>query len=294
MNSKHLTPDGYIAVASYLAFLLVTGCIAQAITIKVLFLKENRKKHLTPYLVNIVVANIMVILGSFPTTFVSSLKNRWVFNDAVCRLNGLLTGIGCIAMMATMTCITTKIHSLVRHQNVVINQIHMPQDRSYVKNLTAIWTYSLVAMAPPIVGLTDMELEAADTNCVPVWSPKRVPDKIYIIILTIVAYVIPVVVSLMYLWKTRLTLSKHISIMNDRFLNLRFGSFKNIYRMSAVAVFVFTFAWLPYGVYVLISLFSGENIFSVELTMVPVLTAKTSVIVNPFIYAIVIPRYIYT
>lgn len=292
MNSQRLSPTGYTAVACYLGFLLVAGIISQTITIKVLLLKENRNKHLTPYLLNIVASNALVILGSFPTTFLSSLNNGWYFSHAVCRLNGLLTGMGCIAMIATMTYITVKIYFIAEHHSPVVNPVNSARNgRPYIKILIAIWVYSIIAILPPIVGLTDMALAAARTNCVPDWAPKRVPEKIYIVGLTVMAYVLPVSVSFVFLWKTRLALSLHINLMNDRFMNLRLGNLKNIYRMSASALFFFSIVWLPYGVYVFVSVISGGNIFGVEATMVPALTAKTSVVINPFIYAIVLPRY---
>ncbi|XP_031561410.1 rhodopsin-like [Actinia tenebrosa] len=292
MNSKPLSPTGYAFVTCYLGILLVAGVISQIITIKVLLVKDNRNKHLTPYLLNIVASNAIIILGSFPTTFLSSLNNGWYFGDAVCRLDGLLTGIGFTAMIATMTYITIKIYLIAKNQYLVINaETPVQCGRPYMKILIAIWVYSIIAIMPPVVGLTNMVLEAAKTNCVPDWAPKRVPDKIYIVGLTLVAYVLPVSVSFVYLWKTRLIISLHINLMNDRFMNLKLGNLKNIYRMSAFAVSFFAIAWLPYGLYVFISVISGKEDFGVEATLVPALTAKSSVVVNPFIYAVVLPKF---
>lgn len=288
METQNLSSAGYTAVACYLGFLLIAGIISQTITVKVLLLKKIRNKHLTPYLLNIVASNAIVILGSFPTTFLSSLRNGWYFSDAVCRLNGLLTGIGCIAMIATMACITLKIYSIAKNKTQMTSA---QRGRPYIKILVAIWVYSVVVILPPIVGLTDMKIEAAKTNCVPNWTPEGTLEKIYIVGLTILAYVLPVSVSFVYVWKTRLALSVHINLMQNYFMNLRLGYLKNVYRMSAFALVFFAVVWLPYGVYVFVSVISGKNLFGLEATLVPALTAKTSVIINPFVYAIALPRY---
>lgn len=293
MTSERLTKNGYTAVACYLGFLLSAGTVVQIITTKVLLLKGNGKQQLTPYLLNIVVSNTLVILGSFPTTFISSLRNGWYFSDAICRLSGLLAGIGCIAMIATMACITVRVHYLVKNQNAVANHIvNKPERKIYIKVLAAIWIYSFLVMLPPLVGWTGMVLEAAETNCVPDWSPEKVPDKIYIVFLLFFAYVLPVGFSFYYFWKTKKRLSGHINDMNQQFVNIRLGSLKSVYQMSAVAVFVFSLAWLPYGLCVVISLCTSKNFFSPGATMIPALVAKTSVIINPFIYALVLPRYV--
>lgn len=292
MTSERLSKNGYTAVASYLGFLLSVGAGVQIITTKVLLLKGNNKQQLTPYLLNIVVANTLVILGSFPTTFIASLQNGWYFSEAICRLSGLLAGIGCIAMIATMASITIKVHYLVRHQNAIVNRIiiNNTQKRSYIKVLAAIWSYSLIVMLPPVAGWTEMVLEAAETNCVPDWAPEKVSNKIYIMCLFLLAYVVPVGFSFCFLWKTKNKLSSHIHDMSQQFANMRYGSLKSIYKMSAVAVIAFSLAWLPYGVFVIISLCSGKNIFSAGSATIPALTAKTSVVINPFIYALMLPR----
>ncbi|XP_031561387.1 melanopsin-like [Actinia tenebrosa] len=293
MTSERLTKNGYTAVACYMGFLLSAGTVVQIITTRVLLLKDSGKRQLIPYLLNIVVSNSLVILGSFPTTFISSLRNGWYFSDAVCRFSGLIAGVGCIAMIATMACITVKVHFLVKHQNAVVNHIiNKPEGKSYIKVLAAIWIYSFLLMLPPIVGWTDMELEAAETNCVPDWSPESLPDKIYIIFMFVFAYVVPVGLSICFLFKTQRKLSSHINDMGQQFANIRLGSLRSIYKMSAVAVIAFSLAWLPYGLFVVISLSTGnKKIFSPEGTMIPALTAKTSVIINPFIYALVLPRF---
>lgn len=291
-RESQLTPISYNAVAAYLGFLLFVGCFAQIVTLRILLKKEYRGKCLTRYLINIVAANSLVILGSFPTSFASTLKHGWPFNETLCHMNGFLAGVGCIAMLSTMTCVCLTIWTkAVCHEtfNQVVQLV--TRDHSW-KAITGVWLYSTGLMLPPAIGITNMKKEAAGTNCVPDWSPQRFQDKIYIIVLTIGALVLPFTISVFALYKIRKTLRGHIGVISGIVPHFKLKHFKNIYRMSALSVTAFTLEWLPYAIFVLVSLVCGDERFSSNpgLTMVPALIAKTSVIVNPFIYACVIPR----
>ncbi|XP_028517434.1 rhodopsin [Exaiptasia diaphana] len=288
-----LKPFGYTAITVYLALLICVGIVVQYATVKILLSPHFRMKKLTPYLLNIVLANSIVILGSFPTTFAAAVNNGWPFSEFVCRLNGLLTAVGCIAMLLTMTCITWKIYVTASTTNV--NNFIAPSAfrRYHIHVIIAIWLFSACVVLPPTVGWSNMRLESASLNCVPDWAPETLNDVIYILLMTVLGYFLPVILSVVLLFRTRTVLRNHTKVLKCLIIpNIRLKALLHVYRMQFLSVICFTLTWLPYVVYVFVSLAYGSMyIFGPALTTLPALVAKSSVVLNPVIYAIVIPRF---
>ncbi|XP_031557359.1 blue-sensitive opsin-like [Actinia tenebrosa] len=290
-----LTATGYAMMTSFITFLIVFGGFIQSITLFILLRTPDLKsKSLTPYLINVVVANSVMILGSFPSTLASSIANRWIFNDLVCRLVGFFGGIAAIAMIATMTCITIKIYSTLTIQ-FGNNKLSFAanKDRTHLKIIAGIWIYSVLSMLPPTAGWTRMIIESADTNCAPDWMAESTAELVYILILTCMAYIIPVSIAVVYIWRINNALSAHVKLMAQMLSAQRqIKDFRNITKMAALAIVAFTITWLPYCLYVLICAFGeGEKIFNAETSVIACLGAKSSILYNPCVYAFVNPRF---
>lgn len=285
---ERLSSNGYKAVSIFSGFLFVAGSCTQLITLVILLKREYRKNILTPFFLSIIVSNFLLLYGSLPTTFVSSLKKGWIFNDKICHLVGFLSGTGSISMIATMAVITVKIYLLVKNKTFAGNQIK--PDNSQGKVLVGVWLYSICAMLPPLTGITEMSIEGSGTNCVPQWSPKKTSGRIYIAFLLSMAYIIPVSVSAIYLAIVRKKVHHNINATNYYFHNLCFRNLRNINKMCIFAVIFFSVSWLPYAIVVIICMFGKKSFITPEMEMVPTLLAKTSAVFNPFIYAAVNPR----
>ncbi|XP_031561395.1 melanopsin-B-like [Actinia tenebrosa] len=285
---KRLSSTGYKAVSVYSAFLLLAGSCTQLIMFIVLLKREYRKKILTPCFLSIIASNFLLLYGSLPFTFVSSVMKGWIFNDKICHFVGFVAGTGSVSMIATMAVITVKIYLLVKNKPFVGNRIE--RDNSQTKVLLGVWLYSVCAMLPPLTGITEMSIEGAGTNCVPQWSPENTSGRVYVMFLLTMAYIIPVSVSTIYLAKIRKVINKNTSESNYYFVNLCFRNLRNINKMCMFAIVFFTIAWLPYAIVVVICMFGKKSSISPEIEMAPTLLAKTSAICNPFIYAIVNPK----
>lgn len=291
-----LTATGYAMMASFISFLIIFGGFVQTITLTILLRSPDLKsKSLTPYLINVVVANSVMILGSFPSTLASSIANRWIFNDHICRLVGFLGGIAAVAMIATMTCITIKIYSTLTVQfgnNKLMSAVK--QDRTHLKVIVGIWIYSAISMLPPTAGWTRMIIESADTNCAPDWTAEGTAELVYILVLTCLAYIIPVGIAVVYIWRINNALSAHVRLMAQILSAQRqIKEFRNITKMASLAIIAFTITWLPYCLYVLVCAFGGgEKVFNAETSVIACLVAKSSILYNPCVYAFVNPRYI--
>nr|AXN75746.1 opsin [Exaiptasia diaphana] len=290
---ERLTPTGYQLISTYICFLILAGGFIQIVTFLVLIRSTDLKtKSLTPYLINVVAANMVMIVGSFPSTLASSIANEWAFtDDLVCRIVGFLGGIAAISMIATMTCITVKIYNTLVSRGLK-KRLKGDQNLTQYKIISLVWLYSILGMLPPLAGWTRTIKEAADMSCAPNWNAESTPDLVYILLLTFISYVIPVSIASVYHWKINKAINEHLKTVS-RFSSAQrqLEGFRSISKMAGLAIVAFTITWLPYCVYALISAFGGSHLIDTKTGLIACLVAKSSILYNPFIYALVNPRF---
>lgn len=245
-----LTPTEYHLIAGYMVFLIIFGGFLQLVTLLVLIRSNDLKaKSLTPYLINVVAANSVMVVGSFPSTLASAIANRWVFNENICRIVGFLGGIAAVSMIATMASITVKIYYTVTSRGVKqLTNAKKNAGFTHIKIILAIWIYSTFSMLPPTAGWTSMITESADMNCAPNWNAESTPDLIYILSLTAVAYILPVSVASCYHFKINKAINAHLQTV-ARFSSAQrqLEGFRNISKMAGLAIVAFTITWLQIG-----------------------------------------------
>lgn len=276
----------YVCYAVGICLLFVIGIALQVLNLYSLFHRENRQKELTPYLLSIAIANFIFLISSYPSTFVSALNYRWVFGTWLCVTEGFLAGASAISMiclLSVMVVKTSKAITKVSH----VNRISMKYT-SYKKDIAFVWLFSVGVMLPPVLGLTSMSLEGGGTNCAPNWKPTNIPDTIYAIILTLLAFVIPVFISMVFLAKIYRSLTRHKKMCENSILALKHRhvvDYGSVSKMVGASIFIYVLLWTPYSVGVLASVLSGnDRMLDGDISLFPTLFAKSSAVFSPVVY----------
>lgn len=278
-----LSPAAYIGYAVGILIFLVIGIPLQIINLSALFHKESYKKELTPFLMNIAVANIIFILASFPSSFVSAVQQRWAFNETFCYAEGFLAGTASIAMIIFLGVIVAKIHSAISGLRFAGAQ----PGQSYKKTLQIllVWGFSVGVMLPPLTGLTSMTVEGGGTNCAPDWTPNNTGNLVYALLLTLGAFFIPIGISIRHLYRIYYSLSRHTYICKQTMNGVQtLLEYKVVSRMVASAIFLYIVTWAPYCIGVLVSLCGGNSLLDGELSLIPTIVAKSSAVYLPIVY----------
>lgn len=281
MDDK-LSNASYHGYAFGVAVLFILGIPLQLVNLKALLHKDSYKKELTPYLINIAVANLIFMFASFPSSFISAINQRWAFNKQFCLTEGFLSGSASIAMICFLTVITGKTYKAITDFNFVGHRDRRPRKNKVP--IAMVWLYSGVSMLPPLTGLTPMSLEGGGTNCAPEWRPVSPGDVAYALLLTVFGFFIPITMSLRYLYKIQHSLKLHKSVCEQTLRGRVASEYSNISKMIGVAIFFYIFAWTPYCIGVLISLFGGNNLLDGELSLLPTIMAKSSAVYIPIVY----------
>ena len=286
MSPSILSDVGYNIYGTAMAFILAAGCVLQALCFLTLIHQDSKRLELTSYFLNIVLANAVMMLGSFPTTVASAFAQMHILSTAVCEMTAFCAGTGAIAMMITLTCSTVKIYQKITNQ-AIANRMLMAAWFSpwrNVKILVGVWFYATAVTLPPLVGWSRMTLQAGDTNCAPNWTAQTSAEVAYVIVLSFLAFVLPLTVDCVYFVKIYKFL-RHCPGSAINSLRLK-KNFLKVAKMVATNIAVFAISWAPYCVCAYISLLGGSEIFRTDSSVAPSVFAKASVLFNPIIYMV--------
>jgi c-opsin len=274
-------------VNSFLVLLVfVFGLTSQLVTVRVLLHHDNRPNQLTPFLVNIAVANTVMIFSCYPIAFVSSLSNSWVGGSVGCDIQGLLTGTSAMVSIVTIFAFTLKIYRHVTSRNVAV--VASRKFRSQ-KTLAGIWVYSLLCMIPPLLGWSSMTVQFGNTNCAPNWVTGDAQGLTYLIFLITSAFAWPVVGTAILLYNLRIFFKSNVCISNPAAALIAYQRYKIVVRIVGVVMMLGMIAWSPYVIYSLANSINGGS--SSPLTsMIPAYIAKASSVLNPIVYWMMNPR----
>ncbi|XP_049769023.1 pinopsin-like [Schistocerca cancellata] len=226
-------------------------------------------------LFNLVCSDFSVALLGNPLTLAAAVAHRWIFGRTMCVVYGFFMSLLGISSIATLTVLAFERYVMISRPF----QARRLSRRGAALLVAAIWLYSLLLTAPPLLGWGDYVHEAANISCSVNWESRTLGATSYIVFLFAMGLVVPVaVISFSYLNIVR-TLKKN---------TLRLGratrAESRVALMVAVMIAAFLLAWTPYSALALLIAFGDHRLVSPGLAVVPALVAKSSICYNPLIY----------
>nr|FAA00403.1 TPA: opsin [Nematostella vectensis] len=280
------------AFAVFVAFTFVFGLMAQALTITIFVRDENRHFKLSPYFVNLVVCNLLLLLSSYPLAFIASVKDAWVGGEIACQASGYIVSVAAAVSFVTMAFFTMEIYRHVTKTDITINErIQTKRCGKTAKIISFIWVYSCVCVAPPLLGWSSMTEQSGHTNCAPDWVTQDAEGLSYLIFLVIAVFLIPMAVTAMFFIKLyRYFHNPQIDVNATPSFLLKIERYKMTLKVVFAAILANALCWSPYALYSLVSSFKGEEMVTGYQSLIPAHFAKISAVVNPIVYWIFNPR----
>ena len=182
----------YLTTLSAIILLGITGNV---VTIIVVTRPPHRLRSLTPFLVNLAVADILVCLLGYAIAAGSQIMafaqgQRLSLGDSpscswIAFVNAF-AGIACIATLTTMTFLT---YDGITHSSVASHRRMHAHSVAFV--LVAIWSYALVLAAPPAFGWNRFVPVQSKVSCHPNWASQEISDVAYVIFLVTFGFFLP-------------------------------------------------------------------------------------------------------
>lgn len=173
--------------------ILTIGLIGNLLTILVFVQKEHRSKLITPFLINLAVADIFIVMFGYPVAITANLSSQKLsIGTPRCTWSAFINGsvgiatIVILAEMSVMMCYT-------------ITSMVAPEKRKFSTKVKIFligiaWVYGFLSMTPPLFGWSRFVPGSARISCAPDWRSPSTKSLSYNIVLMIIGFVLPVIV----------------------------------------------------------------------------------------------------
>ena len=191
-----LTGSGLLAYEVVMSFILFFGFTGNVLTLLVLRHPDHRSKTITPFMVNLAVADLCIILFGYPPTMSAVLAGRGFHEgQAECLLSGFANGTVGITSIACLT-----VMSLVMHHTIKATFVKRLSRKQTAVLIAGTWAYGILSMLPPVVGWNKFVAGAGQISCRPDWTDRSPAAISYNILLVLVGFVIPLtLISVCYI-----------------------------------------------------------------------------------------------
>ncbi|XP_068724543.1 visual pigment-like receptor peropsin [Montipora capricornis] len=284
-------PDqvGLIFYVLVMTIILIVGFAGNLFTILVLRCPEHKNKIITPLMINLSFADIIIIVFGYPVVVASNFTEHNVLkNRSLCVWSGFINGSVGIASIANLTMMSLV---MFKNFNKVGTARRVPWKQMLVMILFT-WVYGAAAMVPPLVGWNKFVPGASGISCCPNWSPDTTAAVAYNVLLVFVGFVFPLTVIIVCYYRIyRFIHTQHPVTGNASIEASRKRSEIKIVRMIAMAIAAFVLSWSPYCFVSIAGTIRGSALLTAGEAEVPDLLAKASVIYNPIVYTVMNHRF---
>ncbi|XP_065657454.1 melanopsin-B [Hydra vulgaris] len=247
-------------------------------------LAKKKVNNYTILCINLSISEtLQSVFGYLPTFFLNKSSQEATL---LCKLAAFFTAFPSFASISILTAVA--ISRVVLLEKPFLSN-HSSNKTLFFKIGIASWIYSLFWASLPLLGLSCYTLEATRSRCAINWTPKLLSEKIFLIILVIFIFFLPLLIILVScLYTARVIRLKFKYFSNtygkENIETKRFKSKENK-AVSSFIIMVLTFVicWAPYATIGLLSAFTSLAI-PVVLLRVAALFSKLSAVVNPIIY----------
>lgn len=245
INSSHYfqyRPAEAAFQALFLILIMMVAVIANTMNIIVVYRNSNMQTPRYMFIMNLAIGDIGVTLLSMPFSLVTCVARKWIMGDALCKLHGFLGSFFFCASIFTLTVMSVEqYYALVRplSRTITIQRARWMT--------ISVWLLSAMLSMGPILGWGHFDYNSTTLSC-GVAYPESTSDRLYLLTLLLIAYVIPLL-SMAYVYiRILLAVSRH----TDRIARYTKGGLevmrlqRRITYTLLLVLLVFLLCWLPF------------------------------------------------
>ncbi|XP_076981142.1 neuropeptide FF receptor 1 [Tamandua tetradactyla] len=251
---QHSSPVAAMFIVAYVLIFLL--CMVGNALVCFIVLKNRHMRTVTNmFILNLAVSDLLVGIFCMPTTLMDNLITGWPFDNATCKMSGLVQGMSVSASVFTLVAIAVERFRCIVHpfrEKLTL--------RKALVTIAVIWALALLIMCPSAVTLTVTREEHhfmvdAHNRSYPLYScweawPEEGMRKVYTAVLFAHIYLAPL--ALMVVMYARIArklfqASGPARGGEDSAAESRRGSGRRarvVHMLVMVALF-FTLSWLP-------------------------------------------------
>ncbi|OXB63852.1 hypothetical protein ASZ78_004147 [Callipepla squamata] len=259
---QHSSPVAVMFILAYTFIFLM--CMIGNILVCFIVVKNRQMRTVTNmFILNLAISDLLVGIFCMPTTLVDNLITGWPFDNAMCKMSGLVQGMSVSASVFTLVAIAVERFRCIVHpfrQKLTL--------RKALVTIAIIWVLALLIMCPSAITLTVTREEhhfMVDTynNSYPLYScweawPETEMRRIYTTVLFSHIYVAPLALIVVMYARIAFKLFKSAAPTRSTRPEEPEGrkvSHKKakVINMLIIMALFFTFSWLPLWILMLLT-----------------------------------------
>ncbi|XP_052800848.1 mu-type opioid receptor-like isoform X2 [Mya arenaria] len=231
---------------TWLTISMMSSLIGNLLVIIVVLRHKGMQTRTNMFLVNLAIADFLTGLLLAPFSLTTLIKDKWIFGETMCNVNGFFNSVCLITSIHTMMYISIhKYVSITRPFSRILNHWKI------LIMCLAAWLWSITCAVLTLFILSHVEEKPGAMQCGPEY-PKTKMHYLHHVIITGSNIVIPLAVMLfayarMY-WEFRkhaMRLRQNTTLQSDQILGQQIQVTKTLFMVLAC----FFICWIPYAVY---------------------------------------------
>lgn len=225
-----------------LIIIMLVAIAANTMNIIVVYRNSNMQTPRYMFIMSLAVGDLGVTLLSMPFSLVTCISRRWIMSDSLCQLHGFLGSFFFCVSIFTLTIMSIEqYYSLVKPLSRTITI------RRAWYMIAAAWILSTLLSVGPEVGWGHFEYNSSTLSC-GVAFPRSTLEKMYLLFLVLIAFVITLLIMAYAYIRILLTVRKHA----DRIARYTKGGLevmrlqRRITYTLLLVLLVFILCWLPF------------------------------------------------
>lgn len=240
-----------IAAVSLCLIILLT-ILGNTTTCYVVFKNKRLWTEMNMFLVNLAIGDLAVGFLSMVFPLVTSIKREWIFSNTICQLNAC-----CNSVLFCSTIFTHTVISIDRYFAIVHPMKKFMTTTKAFLMILAVWIFSVVIVMGPIFGWGHMEYNPTTLQC-GYGFPRSKLESLYMVLLVLIAFVIPLITMTVLYVKLYRSLRGHTRRMSTATISgaQRQAALKSQIRVGVtffMALIAFFICWAPFCSFIAIA-----------------------------------------
>ncbi|XP_068233958.1 neuropeptide SIFamide receptor-like [Palaemon carinicauda] len=293
---RHSFGIGTVLCLSYI-LVFILGLIGNCLVIAVVFRTPRMRTVTNFFIVNLAVADVLVIVFCLPATLLSTIYYPWMLGWVMCKSVAYVQGVSVSASVNSLVAVT--LDRLLAIWFPLKMQITTPRARAII---VIIWIMAITSAIPYMIYFETKVFDPAIPEviiCIEMW-PNRSAERLYFLIAhLLLCYLVPLVlISCCYImiW-IKVSPFDHPGDTRDAAIHeMQQRSKVKVIKMLVVVVIIFMLSWLPlYAIFTRIKL--GEQLGESEGAALAIITpvaqwlGSSNSCINPILYAFFNKKY---
>uniref|UniRef100_A0A8C5WL93 G-protein coupled receptors family 1 profile domain-containing protein n=1 Tax=Leptobrachium leishanense TaxID=445787 RepID=A0A8C5WL93_9ANUR len=274
------SPGVFMSMSAFMLFTIIFGFPLNVLTIVCTAKYKKLRSHLNYILVNLSVANLIVLCFGSTMAFYSFSQMYFSLGVVACKLEGFTATLGGIMSLWSLAVVAFERFLVICKPMGSFTF----RDTHAIAGCALTWIIALVAAVPPLVGWSRYIPEGLQCSCGPDWYTvnNKWNNESYVLFLFCFCFGFPLAIIVFSYGRLLLTL--HAVAKQQEQSATTQKAEREVTRMVIVMVAAFLLCWLPYASFALwASTHRGES-FDLRMASIPSVFSKASTVYNPIIY----------